>query len=169
MKRFSIFVISFILILSFLNSQEKEKISKDLLYKIKSAGDSKTFKNADAIIIDDKTSIQVQKDGSSVRTDHSLIKILTQRGKKIFSTQKFQYHKRYSKVKIKLSRIIHKDGTYISVPEANIKDQTIAAIQQMNIFDENFRELLVQFSSAKIGDTIEYKTKIGRASCREGV
>lgn len=158
MKRLSIFFISILLIFSFLNSQEKGNISKDLLTKIKSAGDSKTFKNADAIIIDDKTSIQVQKDGSSVRTDHSLIKILTQRGKKIFSTQKFQYHKRYSKVKIKLSRIIHKDGTYISVPEANIKDQTIAAIQQMNIFDENFRELLVPFSSAKIGDTIEYKT-----------
>ena len=160
MKRFSIFVISIFFIFSFLNSQEKGNVSKDLLTKIKSAGDSKTFKNADAIIIDDNVSIQVQEDGSSVRTDHSLIKILTQRGKKIFSTQKFPYHKRYSKVKIKIARIIHNDGTYISVPEANIKDQTIAATQQMNIFDENFRELVVQFSSAKIGDTIDVKTTV---------
>ena len=57
MKRFSIFVISIFFIFSFLNSQEKGNVSKDLLTKIKSAGDSKTFKNADAIIIDDNVSI----------------------------------------------------------------------------------------------------------------
>jgi hypothetical protein len=160
MRRFFIFTISIFIIFSFLNSQEKGDVSKNLLSKIKAAGDSKTFKNADAIIIDDNVFIQVKKDGSFVRTDYSLIKILTQRGKKRFSTQKFQYHKRYGKVKVNIARVIHDDGTYISVPESNIKDQTIGAIQQMNIFEENFRELVVQLTSAKIGDTIEIKTTV---------
>jgi hypothetical protein len=138
----------------------QKKISKKILQKIKKAGDSKSNGDADAVVISDYTDIKVEKDGSFVREDYRLIKILTEKGKKQYGEKsKFSYHKRYNKISVEFARIIHSDGTYNEIPKDNIKDQTMGARQKMNIFDENFRELLVQYPSVKVGDCIEFKVK----------
>ncbi len=138
----------------------KKKISVVILKQINKAGDSKANGDADAVVIYDKTEVKVEKDGSFVREDYRLIKILTEKGKKQYGEKNnFSYHKRYNKIDIEFARVIHPDGSYIEVPKDNIKDQTLGATQQMNIFDDNFRQISVQYPSVKVGDSIEFKVK----------
>ncbi len=139
---------------------EKNRVPDDLLKKINNAGSSKEYKNADTLIIDEQVVTTVEKDGSFVSKQYLLMKVLTERGKKELSSQRFPYHKRYNKVKLIMARVIHKDGTWEEVDENRIKDQTMAETQQMNIYEENFRELRVEFPSLSIGDAVEYKVKI---------
>jgi len=136
------------------------KVNRDLIEKIKKSGDSKNYKNSDSLIIEENVSTQIEKDGSFVTIDYSLIKILSERGKKELSSRRIPYHRRYNKVKVLLARVIHSDGTFDAVEKKNIKDQTMAETQQMNIFEENFREVRIEFPSLKIGDTIEVKYKL---------
>ncbi len=146
--------------LTMLGYSEKNKVSKDMLKKINNAGSSKEYKNADTLIIDEKIATTVEKDGSFVSEQYFLMKVLTERGKKELSSQRFPYHKRYNKVKLLMARVIHKNGSWESVDKNKIKDQTMAETQQMNIYEENFRELRVEFPPLSIGDAVEFRVKI---------
>ncbi len=139
---------------------DKKKVSKNILEQIIKAGDSKSNDNADAVIVRSESQIKFEKDGSFVSEEYNLIKILTEKGKKQFGEKtNFSYHKIYNKINVEFARVIHPDGTYTEVPKDSIKDQTMAATQNMNIYDDSFRELLVQYPTVKVGDSIEYKVK----------
>ncbi len=154
------FLVLVVLFLVFNLYSATNRVDKSLVEKIKNAGDSKIYKNSDALIIDDIASTQVEKDGSFVSDNYMLVKILTDRGKKDFSSQRFPYHKRYNKVEVLFARVIHSDGTFENVEKKNIKDQTMAETQKMNIFEDNFREVRVEFPALKVGDAIEMKIKM---------
>ncbi len=154
------FLVLVVLFLVFNLYSATNRVEKSLVEKIKNAGDSKTYKNSDVLIIDEIASTQVEKDGSFVSDNYMLVKILTERGKKDFSSRRFPYHKRYNKVEVLLARVIHSDGTYENVEKKNIKDQTMAETQKMNIFEDNFREVRVEFPPLKVGDAIEIKIKM---------
>jgi hypothetical protein len=128
---------------------------KPILAEIERAGGLKEHPDANALVVFEDSRTVFDESGEFTSTEHSLVKVLTDKGKQTFATQKIPYHRRYSTVKVLLARVIKKDGSTIPVPPESMKDGTLEETQQMNIFEENFRRLSVTFPGLELGDSLE--------------
>ena len=110
--------------------------------------------------------VRFNADGSFIAEEITEIEVLTEKGAKELTNRHIPYHKRYGSVKVLKAEIREKDGKVREVTREYIKDQTSTALQQMNIYEENFREILLTYPGLKPGDTIyshilmEYKPLI---------
>jgi len=125
---------------------------------IESAGGREEYPAADAIIIGDWVETTVESNGDYVTQEYTLLKILSDSGKRSHGSRTIPYNSRYMSLEIPLARVIHPDGTIEEVPESAIVDGTMAMTQQMNIFEESFRQKVITFPSVEIGDTLEWRT-----------
>jgi len=105
-------------------------------------------------IKDLKVKIRFFKDGSFVMDEISESQALNEKGAKMLTTDSTPYYRRYAKVSIINAEIRKKNGIVRKITPEYIKDQTMTALQQMNIYEENFRELVVTFPGVKPGDTV---------------
>ncbi len=128
---------------------------KPILAEIQQAGGLKEHPDAHALIIFEDTNVVFQDSGEFTATEHSLVKILTDKGKQIFAAKKVPYHRRYSAVNIVLARVIKPDGRVVPVPKEAMKDGTMEETQQMNILEENFRRISITFPGVELNDSIE--------------
>ncbi len=138
-------------------SQQVEKGGdiKPILAEIERAGGLQEHPDANALIIFEEERTVFEESGEFTAEQHSLVKVLTDKGKEMFATRKIPYHRRYTTVKILLARLIKKDGRVIPVTEEFMKDGTMEETQQMNILEENFRRLSVTFPGLEVGDSLE--------------
>ena len=135
----------------------KQKASPELMQKLKSAGDLKKFPDANSIIVFDSTTYNYQANGLYTNYSHSLVKVLTDRGKKANSEAHIPYFRKYDKVTIQLARVIKPDGTVIPVPSDKITDITESSTVQMNIYEPDIREKVITFQGLEVGDAVEYQ------------
>ncbi|MFZ2053448.1 MAG: DUF3857 and transglutaminase domain-containing protein [Candidatus Aminicenantales bacterium] len=134
--------------------QQAEDI-KPILAEIERAGGLLEHPDANALIIFEEAKTVFEESGEFTSMEHSLVKVLTDKGKEMFATRKIPYHRRYTTVKVLLARLIKKDGRVIPVTEEFMKDGTMEETQQMNILEENFRRLSVTFPGLEVGDSLE--------------
>jgi hypothetical protein len=97
-------------------SQETEDI-KPILAEIEKAGGLKEHPEANALIVFEETNVSFQESGEFTSKEHSLVKILTDKGKQMFASRKLPYHRRYSTVNVLLARVIKPDGRVVPVPK----------------------------------------------------
>ncbi len=154
MKRFILFFSILLFFMAPVFTQQKEDL-KPILEEIEKAGGLEKYPDANALIVFDKIKVRFEENGEFVAKEHALVKILTDKGKQNYSIKKIPYYRRYSEVKVSIARVIKKDGRVLDVPMNMIKDGTLEEVQQMNIFEENFRRLSITFPSLEIGDSIE--------------
>jgi hypothetical protein len=128
---------------------------KPVLAEIERAGGQKEHPDANALVVFEDTRTVFDESGEFTSVEHSLLKILTDKGKQAVATKKLPYHRRYTTVKVLLARVIKKDGRVVPVPPESIKDGTTEETQAMNILDENFRRLSVAFPGVEVGDSAE--------------
>ncbi len=128
---------------------------KPVLSEIERAGGLKEYPDANALVIFEDVRTVFDESGEFTSVEHSLLKILTDKGKQAIATKKLPYHRRYTTVKVHLARVIKKDGRVVPVPPESIKDGTMEETQAMNILDENFRRLSVVFPAVEVGDSVE--------------
>lgn len=128
---------------------------KPVLAEIERAGGLKEHPNANVLVVFEESRTVFDQTGEFTSTEHSVLKILTDKGKQTVATRKLPYHRRYSTVKVLLARVIKKDGRAVPVPPESIKDGTLEEAQAMNILDENFRRISVVFPSVEVGDSAE--------------
>jgi hypothetical protein len=128
---------------------------KPILAELARAGGLKEHPDANALVVFEDDRTVFEESGEFTATEHSLVKILTDKGKQMFATRKLPYHRRYSTVKVVLARVIKPDGRTIPVPPESMKDGTLEESQAMNILDENFRRLSVTFPGFEVGDAVE--------------
>jgi hypothetical protein len=128
---------------------------KPILAEIERAGGLTEHPDANALIIFEEGKTVYQESGEFTSVEHSLVKVLTDKGKEMFATRKIPYHRRYTTVKVPLARLIKKDGRVVPVGEEFMKDGTMEETQQMNILEENFRRLSVTFPGLEVGDSLE--------------
>jgi hypothetical protein len=152
-KYFLIVFLLFSLVCPVLSQEAAD--TKALLDQIQKAGGLKEHPDANALIIFEDSSVVFRESGESTSKEHTLVKILTDKGKQSFATRKIPYHRRYSTVNVLLARVIKKDGTIVPVPKDSIRDGTMEETQQINILDENFRRLSLAFPGLELGDSIE--------------
>ena len=140
--------------LAVLFSQETEDLAP-LLSEIQRAGGLKEHPDANALIIFETSSVVFEESGEFISTEHSLVKILTDKGKQMFAARKLPYNRRYSTINVLRARVIKPDGRVVPVPKDAMKDGTMEETQQMNIFEENFRRVSLTFPGIELGDSIE--------------
>ncbi|OGD20554.1 MAG: hypothetical protein A2W03_07820 [Candidatus Aminicenantes bacterium RBG_16_63_16] len=128
---------------------------KPVLAEIERAGGLKEHPNANVLVVFEENRTVFDESGEFTSVEHSVLKILTDKGKQTVATRKLPYHRRYSTVKVRLARVIKKDGRVVPVPPESIKDGTMEETQAMNILDENFRRLSVVFPAVEVGDSAE--------------
>ncbi len=155
MKRKALILFSLLLLQALPQFARQAEDLKPVLAAIEQAGGLKEHPDANALIVFEEQKTVYEAGGEFTSVEHSLVKILTEKGKQMFGTRKLPYHRRYSTVKVSLARVIKPDGNVIPVPEEFIKDGTLAETQQMNIFEENFRRLSVTFPGLELGDSVE--------------
>ena len=126
-----------------------------LLALVRQAGGPEKYPEANALVILDKEHIVVRANGEFTSRQHSLVMILTDKGRQTFATRKIPYHRRYNTVHILRARVIKKNGAVIDVPPEAIKDGTMEETQQMNILEENFRRWSVAYPNVETGDSLE--------------
>lgn len=134
--------------------QQVEDIAP-LLAEIQRAGGLKEHPDANALIIFEDYYSVFEENGESIQKEHTLVKVLTNKGKQMFATKRLPYHRRYSTVDVLQARVIKKDGRVVPVPKEAMKDGTMEESQQMNIFEENFRRINITFPGLELGDSIE--------------
>jgi len=130
---------------------------KPILAEIERAGGLAEHPDANALIIFEDVKTVFEESGEFTSMEHSLVKVLTDKGKQMFAARKIPYHRRYNTVKVLLARLIKKDGRVVPVGEEFMKDGTMEETQQMNILEENFRRLSVTFPGLEVGDSLEIK------------
>ncbi len=153
-KRAILAVFVLLLPLTTLLSQETEDI-KPILGEIQKAGGLKEHPDANALIIFEDNNVFYQESGEFTASEHSLVKILTDKGKQMFATKKLPYHRRYSTINVLLARVIKPDGRIVPVAKEAMKDGTMEEAQQINILEENFRRISITFPGVELGDSIE--------------
>ncbi|MGQ9619011.1 MAG: DUF3857 domain-containing transglutaminase family protein [Candidatus Aminicenantia bacterium] len=153
-RRFLYLVLAVFLLLTFNFSQEREDL-KAVLEDIDKVGGSEKYPDANLVTIFENYKVRFEESGEFKAKEHTLVKILTDKGKRDYAVRKFPYHKRYSEVEVLLARVIKKNGEVLNVPKDMIKDGTVEEVQMMNIFEENFRRVSVTFPSLEVGDSIE--------------
>jgi hypothetical protein len=135
----------------------REKAPEDIIKLIAAAGGVKDYPEADNITVFEHVKVGFKANGDYVSTEHGLVKILTENGKKSYSTLEFGYHRRYQEVTIPLARVIYPDGTMMKIPADAIRDGTATDTQEMNIFEENFRRKTITIPDLAVGCSIEYE------------
>lgn len=137
----------------------RQKVSEDIQALIRNAGSVEQYPNAETITIFDRTEIEYKENGDYTSRGGQLIKILTESGKEKYATINISYHKRYEEVTIETARVIYPDGTFLDVPPESIKDGTSTGLQDMNIFEENFRNRTITVPDLAVGCCIQFDVK----------
>ncbi|MDQ7825571.1 MAG: DUF3857 and transglutaminase domain-containing protein [Candidatus Eremiobacteraeota bacterium] len=134
----------------------EQKVPDDIKSLMDRSGGTAEYPDADVLTLTEDVSVEFKENGDTTTTSHSLVKILTENGKKNYSTLSFSYHRRYQEIEIPLARVIFPDGTFHVIDASAIKDTTSPETQEMNIFEENFRQKTVTIPNLAVGCTIEY-------------
>jgi hypothetical protein len=150
-----LFFLWFTVLSSFSQQAQPVEDIKPILAEIERAGGLAEHPDANALIIFEEERTVFEEGGEFTSTQHSLVKVLTDKGKEMFATSKIPYHRRYTTIKVSLARLIKEDGRIIPVGEEFMKDGTSEETQQMNILEENFRRLSITFPGLEVGDSLE--------------
>ncbi|MFC1478956.1 DUF3857 domain-containing protein [Planctomycetota bacterium] len=129
----------------------------ETVFKSASQVTGKTYPDADDVLVDDYVYVTYNADGTSVTTDDTYFKVLTEKGKRGSKALTRHFNKVYSTVTYKLVEVIKPDGTRKTI---DIKKNSSIAVSRgqmsMNIYDPNQKVLTVSIPELEINDTIHY-------------
>lgn len=84
------------------------------------------YPDANAVVVFDSTVVTLQADGRNVTREHRLVKIMTEEGKKAYATSFDSYCLTWSRLEIRLARVITPQGRVVTVPKKDILDVPIS-------------------------------------------
>ncbi len=114
------------------------------------------YPDANAVIVFDSTVVTLQADGRSVAREHRLIKILTEEGKKEHATSSDEYCLTWSKLEIRLARVITPQGKVVNVPKKDILDVPMPLWEGSKFILPNVRMKSIQFPGLELGSSVEW-------------
>jgi hypothetical protein len=100
--------------------------------------------------------VTLQADGRSVAREHRLIKILTEEGKKEHATSFDEYCLTWSKLEIRLARVITPQGKVVNVPKKDIVDVPMPLWEGSKFILPNVRMKSIQFPGLELGSSVEW-------------
>ena len=114
------------------------------------------YPDANGVIVFDSTVVTLQADGRSVSREHRLIKILTDEGKKEHATSYDEYCLTWSKLEIRLARVITPQGKVVDVPKKDILDVPMPLWEGSKFVLPNVRMKSIQFPGLELGSSVEW-------------
>ncbi len=114
------------------------------------------YPDANAVIVFDSTVLTLQADGRSVAREHRLIKILTEEGKKEHASSSDEYCLTWSKLEIRLARVITPQGKVVNVPKKDIVDVPMPLWEGSKFILPNVRMKSIQFPGLELGSSVEW-------------
>lgn len=118
------------------------------------------FPNADDVLVDDYILCIYQPDGTSVEWDDTLMKVLTEKGRRDNQGLSFHFTLPYGTVSVEKLEVIKPDGTVVAV---NVEEQSrvMTDRSQMgsNIYNPNSKILQVGIPGVEVGDLVRYVSR----------
>jgi len=127
---------------------------EDILERVLSAGGPDENQNADAVILFDRTKVEMETSGLAHIYNHVLVKILTEKGADRYQRLRFDYDPASNMVEITKIRIIKDGGEIMTVPGDNLLD--LPQPQSMIMWGPRMK--LVKIPRLSPGDAVEYET-----------
>jgi len=119
--------------------------------------DAERFPNADVVDISRKTFVRYQADGSFDQYYESYAKILTEKGRRKFSSVSSSFTIPYNKTEFKVVEVIRPNGKRAVVDLVRNSRRTVDQTQMdSNIYNPNSRILSVTLPEVQIGDTVHF-------------
>lgn len=134
--------------------------TKGIIYPpvLKEIGTEK-YPGVDGVIVYDSTKIEVNEDGTSISTQHKMIKILSTYGKKKFGEQTFAFCTKWDTLMVVSARVYNPTGEIIEVPDENIDIYPMPAWEGAKFFIPNVYMVKITYPQIEIWSTIEYTIK----------
>ena len=126
------------------------------------------YPDADAVLVDEKSRVKYNPDGTYELTSESWTKILTEKGRRSESVLKLDYSKRYGEAKIVYVGAIGTNGIERTIDvSATTKESTDNSSMSANIYDPLDRTIVCTIPGLKTGETVHVKTlrKATKARC----
>ncbi len=115
------------------------------------------YPDADAVVVDAVEDIAYKVDGTSVATEATAIKILTEKGRREERVQQFSYSKRYSTIGVPKVEIIGTNGVRRAVDiSGTMREATDNSSTAANIYDPLDRVITCTIPDLKVGETLTY-------------
>jgi len=118
---------------------------------------TKTYPDADVLLVEDWTRQRYEADGNDRFDCDIAFKILTEKGRQEKSTVQIGYSAAYGSLRFTSAQVIKPDG---SVTDIDLETQTREAISagQMNanIYDPNHKTIRLSVPDLKVGDVLRY-------------
>ena len=116
------------------------------------------YPNADDVLMDDLIRARFQADGTSIRTDDTFVKVLTEKGRRENQTLSFHFTIPYSRVEVPVVEIVKSDGTVVPVDvKAQSRVMTDRSQMSSNIYNPNQKILRVGVPGLDVGDIVHYR------------
>lgn len=139
-----------------LNPQIKELISH--------APGQESFPQAGAVILLTQEDIEIKADNTQEFTQHYLIKVLNERGKK-YGEIELGYDSTYDKITIDFARVIRPDGKMVNVGAKHIRD--VSRYMNFPLYS-NARAKIISMPEIANDSFIEYQVRLSRGKMVAG-
>ena len=115
------------------------------------------YPNAEDVLVNDLIRARYNPDGTSVTTDDTYTKVLTEKGRRENQSLSFHFTIPYSRVTVTLVEVIKPDGAIIPVDiAAQSRVMTDRSQMKSNIYNPNSRILHVGVPGVETGDLVHY-------------
>ena len=117
------------------------------------------FPDASIVLMDDKESVVVNSDGTSVTTDRCVYKIMNYQGLLDLRTLQFHFNTSYGNIKVSHLVIVKPDGRRIVLEPEKLANVTTESSQMSSeIFDPAQKVMTITVPDLEIGDLLEVET-----------
>ena len=118
------------------------------------------YPDADAVLVDGLEEITYNPDGTYVSTDTSVVKILTEKGRREESEIELGYSARYGKSEVLRVSVTGADGQEREIDVSKTtKESTDNSSEAENIYDPMHKKVVCTIPGLKVGDVIRYTTR----------
>ena len=132
-------------------------LDRDAVIEAAASVTLETYPNADEVMVDDHIRVDYNADGTSTRWDDTVIKVLTEAGKRNYQSLSFYFMLPYYTAEATLVEVIKPDGTVVPVDIAAQSAVMVDPSQMsMNIYNPNDKILTVGVPDLEVGDLIRY-------------
>ncbi len=127
---------------------------EDLRPVIAAAGTAADYPDADVVVVFDRTEVDVEESGLSHVVQHTLTKILTERGARDQAMQRFDYDPASQVIEVRRVAVHRAGGTVENVDLARLVDVTAPA----HAIYWGARMLAIDLPRLEVGDAVELET-----------
>jgi tetratricopeptide (TPR) repeat protein len=142
-----------------INVQPVEISQDDIEAILRESPSAKDYPQADAVVLLNKFSQEIGKNGISRFTVHQIVKVLSWRGVRRYGQVAIPFNRRYQNIGVNLARTHLPDGTVLEPADDAFTDVTPPGLTEFNLFSDMMWKVITM-PGVSPGAVIEYQATI---------